>query len=309
VELRAERRTFEGTCDELVAQLESARAADKRAEGKTKSAVGLGCLVLAVGAIGSFVLLGLSLERSIPGGIVTIAALTVVLATAAFVRAGLASRGDVDDRKLDTAARFARVIRADLPSASRLRLQLDLRPVDKGGELKEHRREKAFRFLFVMHEKTWKWTHDWFRASGTLADGTRFDVRAGEDVTKREIPVKKKKPGKTKIKTKIKERFQGHVDLALRLGSGRAGLGDAVAKALADIPPPSGMKARRIRGLDRRVVVSVQVPEVRRRGYGLRVDPETEKARLSADHVLQTFLWVYDALGRSGAGAGISPRG
>jgi hypothetical protein len=279
--VRKRRYVFVETADALVARARAIETGDDTAEKRkatVKKGAGVGCLGSVVLFIAAM-LTGAAWPDAAPVLLVVaivLAVLTVVVGGTTYAwYAGL----DLDDRKVQTLTRFLGVLRADVPSAAPLRLEVDLRDYRKGVRVKK---ESGGWFSGLM---TYGYEHTWLTLDTSLADGTRVRVAVTDHV-------KRKEKRKRKY-TKVRERAIASVTLSLRLGKAYEDA-DVVAGRITALGPPPSLHVEEIRGQGRVLHVTVRgEPDWRTSG---RTGNDSPLAPSNGDTLLHTLRWVYRGL-------------
>jgi len=260
--MRVDAYTFHEPADALVRRLEEAGVEDKAAERKSKILL----VVTVVGWIGGLIL-------TFATGLFPVLVIPVVL-TVLYVRV---KRHDLDDRKLATALKFFRVLRADVPQDGVVDLRIDFRDHRKGGRLVS--KEGG-----LGRPKVFQYEHAWFAARARLADGNEIQVAVTADVTRKEKPKRKY--------TKVRERWFETVEITARL---KDVYGDAaaIAEKLRGSGPPTGMVVRRVAGADGRVRASFETPEFREMTARGGSSVSGQENRVTGDFLLGAVVWFY----------------
>jgi hypothetical protein len=272
----------------LLRRFETAVIGDKAAEKKASRntslsmACGFGAFLSIFLAAFTFELLSRLIWLLPP----LLAALAIVFGMAA----SRARRFDLDDRKLEAIIQVLRMLRADTPHNAPVELTADFRHYDKGGKLIEE--EKAGVFGAAT---TRKYSHEWLRLRGFLADGTHYQISAVDDVSRRDKRKRKY--------TKVKERVKGSLSLQLRFRAAKYGDINAVAATLKAMTPPSPLSLKRLASKGRRLSITLggQIA-VRVKGrYG--TEEQIGSRLITGDTILRALVWIYDGIGRNFAGA------
>jgi hypothetical protein len=270
-----------GTCEELLRQLEEARASDKWAEGRKKLFLGLAIGAGVSGFLSMFIgpplLEGLGLSPAL--ALLMMVALGVTAIVMIVLRFKY-NKYDLDDRKLDTVAQFLEIIRADTGGGDAVELSVDFRDYLKGGTCLEAGGSG----------KSGKYSHPWLEVAGGLVDGTRYRIAVEERIGRKERRKRKY--------TKIKEKISAIVSIQLRLKAQRYGDSQGVAAALQQLRPPAGLSIKSIvpRGQSLSLVLLGDTMVKVKGRYGLSVpEPGLE---LDGAVLLQALLWAYDGIAR-----------
>jgi hypothetical protein len=261
--MRVDAYTFHESADALVERLERATVEDKSAERTSKILL----VLTLVGWIAGVLL-------TVFGGLYPVLAVPVLLNILYF----RTKRHDLEDRKLETALKFFRVLRADIPAGEPVDLRIDFRSHQKGGRLVS--KEGG-----MLKQRVTVYEHEWFAARARLADGTEVQVTVTADITRKEKPKRKY--------TKVRERWFESVEIAAKLKDlyGDAG---AIAGALQKSPPPQGLSVRRVRGADGRVRASLETREFRSTtGRAASASVAGEENRVNGDLLLGGMVWCY----------------
>lgn len=218
-------------------------------------------------------------------GICFIAAIVVLL------KRGSQGKYDLDDRKLETVVRSLTMIAADTPRTTIMRLMVDFRDYQKGGELTS----KDQPGFFSSAPKVLKYAHEWLTLEGELADGSNYRLGVSDSVTRKEKRKRKY--------TKVKASTRGVIVVQLKLKPARYGDAAALAASLQSAPPPPGsleLRGASANGRTLRVALRTQ-PSLTVTGRGTQSSGESNI--LTGDTVLQAMLWIYDTLGRARSAA------
>jgi hypothetical protein len=267
--MRVNAYTFHEPADALVKRLQQATVEDKAAERKSKV---LGILAL-VGWIAGVLL-------TVFAGLYPVLAVPIVL-TVLYVRT---KRHDLEDRKLETALKFFRVLRADIPTGEPVDLRIDFRSHQKGGHLLSKEGGSLSQRVTV-------YEHEWFAARARLADGNEVQVTVTAEITRKEKPKRKY--------TKVRERWFETLEIVTKL---RDLYGDsaAIAGALQKSPPPKGLSVRRVRGAEGRVRASFETQEFRQTtGRASSATVLGEENRVNGDFLLSAMVWFYRGISGS----------
>lgn len=261
--------TYREPADALIARLEAANAEDEQAERRKKWLVG----GIVVGVLCGFFGIPVAAETGFwPMPVLGLA--TLVVSIVLLVRT---NRHDLDDRKLETALRFLRILRADVPPGDAVSLRIDFRDPEQGGRAAVGAAEKP---------GAKRWEHAWLDVTAPLADGNEVTFAVVADVVRKS----KAKRKYTKVRERIAETVEGsiHVD-------GRYGDPAAAAERLRLSGAPPNLALRRVAATGPRLRFRLETPDtVTVNGRGtVQVTPD---ARVTADTLLGTLLWAYRAL-------------
>jgi hypothetical protein len=281
--VKAEAHAFDGPVAEILGRLEEAQASDGLAEKQTKrySNWFVGCLVFGLIGWLPLAFVGTALDTSTP---ILLSPLSLVAAVVFRVLQVLARRHDVDDRRLETAARLLRMLGADTAEGASAELKLDLRGYLKAGRLVEKQGG------FFSSVKTWKSSFPWLQLTGALVDGTRYQIGVVDTIGR-------KTKSKRKYK-KVKERFRSQIVLKLRLRP-RAGAVEPIVAALEAAEPPSPLSRVAVKGSGQLLEVRLATPPAVQTKGRYRTTPADPARLVSGDQLLSALLWTWDGIGRS----------
>ncbi len=273
----------------LLARLTTAQERDSAAEqravtaGKWAKRLLIGCIPVTIAAV----FWGLS-------GFYYVLWLVPPLALAGLVARIIQAHAqgvDLEDRKIEAPLRVLGILRADIPSAARVNLELDFRDPVKAG--RKHRTEKD-RFWIFWSTRSITYVHPWLTLRGVLADGTRFQL----GLTDTAIVKDKRKRKYTKRRT----RTRGTVSIALRFKPSRkVGVG-RIAERIKTQPQRRGLALRSVSAGGNRLTCSLTTRHhlVTRGRYGHEDIGGTEN-KVTGKMLLEGLLWVFDAVGGSRA--------
>jgi hypothetical protein len=199
--------------DRLLTILGIASVEDKATQQKA-SRIGMWAGLCVLATIGSFV------GTILTGGLllpVTLGflALTIVL----IVRYKRRKRLDLDDRKLDTALKLLRILRADIPKDASVALTLDPRMYSDGGTVVSRKGSIT------------KYRHPWLELTAPLADGNVVTLGLTDRV---------KRKDKTKRKKSIHlEWWRSDLDVTLKLAKRYGDASSAAQRLRARAAPPT----------------------------------------------------------------------
>ena len=263
--------------DLLLARLEDAATRDERAEKNVK--IGCGALIALV--IGGFFGLAALADRT-GTNLVFLGMLAVVPVIVFIVRE---TGHDVDDRKLSAATELVRTLRADVPAAQNIQLEIDFREYTKSGTKVTDPAQPKVKGVTIE-----KYQQKWLEVRTTLADGTQIDATITDRISRKSKPKRKY--------TKVKETFVSDVALALRLDK-RYGEGEAIAERMIRGPELDNCEERARTGKGRNLYVAVRTPS------GVRVNSRRSPTQFhsverlgSGRTVLALLSWVYDGIAR-----------
>jgi len=278
--VKIERYAWEGPAEHLLALLQRAESEDDTAEKLKGRWGGLGCAGLAALVGGVIVAFNLSVVVG-----VAVAVVALVFTIFAFRKASHHGTHDLDDRKLRAARRAVSVLRADVPAAWPLGLEVDFRPYNEAGTVLE---QTGSRF----GPKSVKYLQEWLVLRANLADGSSVVAVLSDKISRKEKPKRKR--------TKVAEAYVTRASVTVRLPKGRDA--QAAAARLQGTSPPGGCRALSLEGNGRVLSAVVAAPigrKVTNRGTS-----ETGMDQLaSGDTVLQTLSWLYGAVAASSAPA------
>ncbi len=266
--MRALEYDFQDTADGLVARLAAAASEDKEAEAKAKAwgaAAGFSILI-------TILLVFANLFKA--------AGLAFVACIAALVFYNLTKAHDLENRKVEMAAKLLKMIKADAPAQEQISLKIDFRGYKEGGEVVDSKSEG-------IGATAQKFRDPWLALVARLADGNVVRLDVTDDVT-----LKSKRKRKY---TKERERFASQVDLSLRLQS-CYGDPTAIAERLKLIKPPRVFTLKGIRVNESRIHASFETrPMLTVRSPRAPLMPDMSKA-LTAEDLLGVLMWAYRGL-------------
>lgn len=261
--MKIDRYEFEEPADALLARIATFHASDKEAE-KALARWQAGCLVCVLGLFASFFAVSAMGPLLVP--------IPVVLGVIGIVTLWKMSHHgekNLEDRKLESARKVVQVLRADIPAAQPVRLEIDFRDYQSA----------SGRTGAGDYEQTW------LKATTALADGNAVALGVGEDV-------KRKERSKRKY-TKVKERIVGEASVDIRLAR-QYGDAAAAAERLRSLPPPAGYQVADVRGTGRRLHATLRTEPCLRLKHRRGVN---EHGRLpTADAALAALRWAYRGL-------------
>lgn len=196
----------------------------------------------------------------------------------------LLARFDLDDSRLDAPRRFLEVAGRDLRSDRPMKVTVDLRdhrarafrrPVDgrKG-------RCKAFRMR-------------WLELEGRLEDGTALCLSVERDIRRKEKPKRKY--------TKVNERLQDRIDLALRPATSDA---ETLRSAL---PPLPGLQVRSLEVRGDRICVSLLTPVATSLTNRAGTYHNDHERLAGGETLLRALVWLYGGVRRAGGPVAANP--
>ena len=260
--------TFNEPVDAVLRRLAVAEAEDDAAEAKAKK---LGCGIgIAV------VCLMLSVFVTAETGLWPIPVAVVIALVVLIVLMVRTKKHDLDDRKLEAAQHFLRILSADLPRDTPVELRVDFRDAKVGGKSVSTGTSRVYRY-----------EHCWLNLAARLADGNDLALSVTSDVVRKEKPKRKY--------TKVRQRTIEDIELRVKL-DGRYGGGEDAAERLRAIPPPEPLAPRGVAGQGSGLRARVRTPQhiqVTARGGLASVEQET---RVTGDTLLATLMWVYRGL-------------
>lgn len=263
--------------DLLLARLEDAATRDKRAQKNVK--IGCGALVAIV--FGG--LFGLAALADLIGSNLVFLGLLVVVPVIAFI---VHETGhDVDDRKLAAATDLVRTLRADVPAAGNIQLEIDFREYTKSGtKVADPAQAK------VKGVKVEKYQQKWLEVRTTLADGTQIDAAITDRISRKSKPKRKY--------VKVKEAFVSDVTLGLRLDK-RYGDAEAIAPRLYRHPALAACQERARTAKGRNLYVALRTPGAARINSRRAPTQFHGVERIGSGRtILDMLAWVYDGIGR-----------
>ncbi len=266
--MRALEYDFQDTADGLLARLAVAASEDRQAEAKAKK---LGILA------GFSLLLSILLVFA---NFFKAAGFVLVSVIVWLVFYKLTKAHDLENRKVEMAAKLLKMIRADAPAQEQISLKIDFRGYKEGGEVVDAKSEG-------FGSTVQKFRDPWLALVARLADGNVVRLDVTDDVT-----LKSKRKRKY---TKERERFATQVDLSLRP---QACYGDptAIAGRLKLITPPRVFTLKGIRVNESRIHASFETgPMLTVRSPRAPLLPDMSKA-LTAEDLLGVLMWAYRGL-------------
>jgi hypothetical protein len=225
------RHTLVEAPDAMLRRLEAAVGSDQRAAVSTRrgqrgcaaSIVGFLLLLVAWVVVGN---VAPPVVQQWMGRLLVCSALAGLVVTLGFHVHGWL--WNVDDRKLQTALRLVRLLRADLPSREKARLELDFRGFTRG------RRVKRTGGFFSSRKKV-TYEHTWLRFEATLADRSVLRLQMTDRVDRK---------SKSKRKyTQRREKMTTEIDVAVRPGKSYGDVAAAAAARLARRAKPPYIRA------------------------------------------------------------------
>ena len=275
-----------GPCHSLLARFNGAHESDRWAEGKKKLFAGLGLSGLICG--GLMTCFGGSAEI---GALVAAGVGLLVAGVVLFIVRVRYLAFDLDDRKLATVVQFLRIIQADTRPRDLLRVRIDFRGYEKGGQ--QTANEKISQGFFSQDIRVKKFFQAWLKVSGLLADGTRYEVEVADHINRKEKPKRKY--------TKVKEKTASVITIRLKLRQERYGDPGAVSAALAQLQPPPGLTVKSVvhRAQNLSIVLVGDTTVTVKARYG--TETPAQGLEVTGNEVLQAMLWAYDGISRGAA--------
>jgi hypothetical protein len=265
----AARYTFTEPAQALIDRLLKGQAEDKLAEKRTKQFGCTGALV-AFGSFFSFAFIG-------PWG-----ALLLVTGIVLIVLAVKASKHDVEDRKIGTALRLVKILRADIPAAEPIELTVDFREPSKVKDLIVQKPVPTGKEGITFYEQPW------LQLKASLADGSVVELGATDQVRNRKYW--KKRGGKSKLKHQ--QRIATTVTVDLKLGKPyREDL--PYEQALRAFPPPPSLLVSKTAQQGKRVRAELESPAMVKIISGRNPPGYKPPELVGADAILGALRWVY----------------
>jgi hypothetical protein len=251
------------TVDEILAQLASIEAVERKMQSRSSVYFGFGILALFLG----FFLL------AVAGVGLILWAIAVVL----FFLAWASSRPSMDLTRFAKVQRLLAILRIDMPTRARVKIAFDAR-------------DTAYK-AFGSNDQGFNQT--WLELSGKLADGNTFHYEVSQTVKRK---VKSKHRGQ-KIKDSIRERLT----LALQPNAARyPGVGQAAAVLKSVQPPSPALVVHALHASDKEVVATLQSQVVKRLNNTYIGNGQSHL--ISGDQLLGAMVWLYRGLKEVKAG-------
>ncbi|GEM_PF-2117106 len=152
---------------------------------------------------------------------------------------------DLDNRKLDAATKLVEMIGQDVPPARSMALFIDFGNYNKAGKLLS--KEGGWTSV---REMTYE--HPWFKFSGALYDGNRFELEVTQCVKRKEKPKRKY--------TKVKEKIVEKAVLSLKLNPRLYPAPTQVAEQVTTGHLPHGINVSRALGRERVLKIAATTP-------------------------------------------------
>lgn len=279
------------TATEIVKELKQLEAQDKIIEGQVRRYKIITIVSIVMAFLGFFIVPIMALALATiagPGALGIITLLYIIAVLFGGIYGGIQwwnyHRLDLEDRRILTALKFARVIGLDLKRGT---------PLDMAVSFEDYR---AHGKVTAGNQSSGKFVDDWFQARGRLADNTSFELSVRQKVSRKERRKRKY--------TKVKESFQELLFVQLSPKTGLFPHLDRFAAALNEAHHntivATKKKAYQIRNVavkNGSVLVSADTGHYRKiKGRGTQ---ESGKENLvTADHLLQIMLESYTALRR-----------
>ena len=283
--MRVGHHVFEETPDALLARAKALSVSDDRAERMQKHAL-VGCAVSGVLAMIVFfagILLGGVWYTAMNWAVPTAAILAFGGIVGGIVVYAWYRRYDLDDRKVATLRTVVTMLRADVPSAGRVHVDVDFRDYRKGRLV---RKEGGF---FSSH-KSYVYAHPWLTVESPLADGSRLRLSVDDHVKRKE---------KSKRKwTKVRESARSRVAITLRLGKGHADAA-AVAARLQATSAPAQSSLLSVQARGRTLAVALRSRPAGRVNSRRGGTDDAALAPTDGESLLQMLRWVYGGLAAS----------
>ena len=263
-----------GPYDTLMRKLINLKEFDALIEKKRKKWGGVALLSV----VGAFVCLFLGGTVFPP--LFAVAAILGVVFVLSLVMYIINVRKDLDNQKLDTAYRFVEILGQDVPSTANMALSIDFSAYTQGGEMLSKTGG-----AFSVKEKNYE--HPWFKCSGSLYDGNKFEMEVVRCVKRKEKPKRKY--------TKVKEKMVEKAILSLKLNTRVYPDPEQVAQNVKTGNLPHGISVSRAVGRNRTLkVAAVTPPAVIVHGrYGISGDREN---LFNGDKLLGVFIDAYSGL-------------
>ncbi|MCU0241194.1 MAG: hypothetical protein MUF51_02075 [Vicinamibacteria bacterium] len=258
--------------DALLTALERAAGEDLTAERRRRIA---GWIAALFGAAIFFSLFLIAIHWAF--GLLTL--LSVALFAAALTAYFLVKRHDLDDRKLGTALRVLKVLRADIAQAEKVSLRLDFRGYQAGGQL-------LSKEGLTGGQKNLRYSHAWMELRTRLADGTFVRLAITDHVRRKEKPKRKY--------TKVNERTVCQASVVARLAK-RYGDAAAIEARLKAAPPLPGLQLHALSAQNRAVRATFATPaavsQSGRNSYQQGLDKMA-----NGDTLLAALRYIYSGL-------------
>jgi len=200
-------------------------------------------------------------------------------------------RRDLDNRKLDTALKFVEMMGQDVPDNANMAIFVDFGDYQSAGKLLS--KEGG-----MMSVKEMSYEHPWFKCTGALYDGNRFEMEVVQCIKRKE----KRKRKYTKVKEKIVEK----ATLSLKLNPRIYPSPETVAQQVTTGQLPQGFIVNRSLGRNRVLKIAAATPPavIVNGRYGVSGDYDN---LFDGDKLLGLVIDAYSGLQKARPEEGAAP--